>query len=365
MSGKKTTTLRWICRTVTHYNTYLFDAIDKQEGIDLEVNYTIEKRQSHPWKTEQLVTHKRRFYDTNFGLDWTLILKGLKSNRDTLYVIGSWSDPSVIVLILILSILKKRFVIWTDSPNVSGSYKGLLGKIRSRWISFVFTNAKKVMGTGEKAIENLKFLNCPDYKLINLPYFTNNEIFNNVNAHKLEEKIILISSGRLVNERKAFDHVIKAISRIIEKNPSIKLEYRIAGIGKDLESLKSLALSLNVQDYVFFDGWLEPQELTGFYNLGDIYVHPAKYEPYGVAVLEAMASGLAIIGSNNTGAIVDRIDHGVNGFIFKTGNINELKERISDLINDKELLLCFKERSRFTANQWPVSKGVQIVNGLI
>ena len=57
-------------------------------------------------------------------------------------------------------------------------------------------------------------------------------------------------------------------------------------------------------------------ELADIYASADIAVVPSTWEGFGFTVLEAMASGLAVIGSR-TGGIVDQIEHGVSGVLIE------------------------------------------------
>lgn len=348
-----------------HYNDVLFDSIDQEKDIDLFVNYMIEKQASHPWKTYHKALHQRGFYRKRLGIDWRLLREAIRATKDHLFVIGSWADLTAMLCIIVFVIRRKAFVIWTDSPSLTGSRGGIFRWLRSTWVNFVFRNAKYVMGTGKMAINNLREMGCLQGKLINFPYFTNLEAFQPKNERGLNDRLVLLSSGRLVNAKKGFDDVIRALALLKREQPQVRVEYHIAGTGPDFDMLKGLVKDENLEREVTFRGWLEPSQLIEFYQGGDIYVHPARYEPYGVAVLEAMACGLAVLGSDKTGAVVDRVNQGVNGYMFKTCDINSLKMYIAQLIDDPSEVITMKKKSRDTAEEWPVSVGVNIVKKLV
>ena len=357
----------WICEAPSHYNDFLFNAIfrDSKGAINLELNYMMSKVDSHPWKSQPNRHYPYRHYKKVLGIDWNLVFKTLRANRNTLFIIGGWTDPTAMLTMIILSIRRRLFVNWTDSPSPTGVSGGIYKQIRSLWIPFVFSKSTYILGTGKMALSTLKEMGCPEPKLINLPYFTDTQRFSPNENQMANEKLVFLSSGRLINSLKGFDLVIKALGDIHKENSGLLFEYRIAGTGPDLPFLEQLVGDLGLEKFVVFEGWLEPDELVQFYKQGDVFVHPAHLEPYGVAVIEAMASGLAIIGSNVTGAIVDRVEDGVNGYICEPNNVKKLRDNMLDLLMDKEKTQLFKLEARKAALLWPLSKGVEKINSIV
>lgn len=93
-------------------------------------------------------------------------------------------------------------------------------------------------------------------------------------------------------KRKGLDIVIDAYTGVREKHPSVTLD--IFGV---LES--ALPRSLRVKSHgVTFHGW---QSVIPF-ELYDVLVHPARYEPFGMVIPEARAAGLSVVMSNKVGA---------------------------------------------------------------
>lgn len=71
-----------------------------------------------------------------------------------------------------------------------------------------------------------------------------------------------------------------------------------------------------------------------YYQAADLYVHPAKAETFGNTIIEAMACGVHVIASA-TGGIPEIIENQVNGFLFPQGDVEQLAEKVVDLLSDE------------------------------
>jgi glycosyltransferase involved in cell wall biosynthesis len=351
--------VNWICELPTHYNDFLFNRIKKDGRIDLNVYYLHRQLQSHPWKSHKR-DYKYAFFYNFLGVDWKITLKSA-INRKELFIVGGWYNRTMFLIILFRILLNGKYIIWTDTPRLS-SKKGVINIFRSWWVKVVLVNAYNVWGTGISAINNLILLGAPKYKTYNLPYFTDSEIFNSREPISKLGELIFLSSGRLNNSHKGFDIAIKALGLLHMRMPNIKFKYLIAGVGDDLHNLINLCKENGIGEFVEFVGWLDINELEKFYKKGHLFLHPARYEPFGVAVIEAMASGLIVFGSDVTGVIIDRIIDGVNGFIHLNEDYEDLYKKINAFLttssNYQETLYS---NSIAKSNEWTLDKGVNLI----
>lgn len=212
-------------------------------------------------------------------------------------------------------------------------------------------------------------MGCPEKKQVNFPCFIDVDSFSPKTAigNADNDQITLLSSGRLINSIKGHDLALMAIAYVRDKI-GLKihhLRYRLAGTGPDLESLRSLASTLGLADQVEFVGWLESNQLPDFYRSGQILIHPSHLEPYGNAVIEAMACGLVVIGSHVTGAVIDRISHGQNGLIHRAGDLENLAAQITFVLAYPEKVAPMGAQARITAEEWPVSRAVSIIKSML
>ncbi|MEK6274459.1 MAG: glycosyltransferase family 4 protein [Actinomycetota bacterium] len=84
---------------------------------------------------------------------------------------------------------------------------------------------------------------------------------------------------------------------------------------------------------VVFGGYVPYPELPAMYGVADAFVHPARYEPWGVSVQEALASGLPVLASSMVGAARDFVTAGKNGLIYRAGNSEELGLKFPELLS--------------------------------
>ena len=83
--------------------------------------------------------------------------------------------------------------------------------------------------------------------------------------------------------------------------------------------------------------WLQIDELVNYSKKASAFVLPSYFEPWGMVVNEAIASGLPCIVSKNCGCAVDLIKQDISGLIFDPNNINELSFCMKIIENqDKE-----------------------------
>jgi len=113
----------------------------------------------------------------------------------------------------------------------------------------------------------------------------------------LADRTVLLTLGRLsATERyKGFDEVIEVLPLLARTRPDIS--YLIVGDGDDRQRLEEKASSLGVGDRVVFAGYVAESEKADHYRLGHAFVMPGRGEGYGIAYLEAAASGLPVLGS--------------------------------------------------------------------
>jgi len=127
---------------------------------------------------------------------------------------------------------------------------------------------------------------------------------------------------------------IKAIAIVKEKIPQLKLS--IAGSGPQKEELEKLVSDLKLEGTVVFTGKLRPDEVAHLYQSADIMLNPTTVDNMPNSVLEAMASGVAII-TTNVGGIPYIVEDNKTALLVEVNNAELMADKIMLLLNDKQL----------------------------
>jgi glycosyltransferase involved in cell wall biosynthesis len=117
-----------------------------------------------------------------------------------------------------------------------------------------------------------------------------------VNRYGLRSAIVMLTVGRLAaGERyKGVDEVIEVMPCLLRQWPALR--YLVVGDGSDRARLETKARALGLSDYVIFAGRVAEAEKVAHYNLADVYVMPSRGEGFGIALIEAAACGIPVVG---------------------------------------------------------------------
>jgi glycosyltransferase involved in cell wall biosynthesis len=133
-----------------------------------------------------------------------------------------------------------------------------------------------------------------------------------------------------LSDVKGHVYLIRAMQEVLTKIPSAKL--LIVGDGKMKEELVGLVERLGLIKSVFFVPSL--RDTREALSLMDVFVLPSLKEGLGLSLMEAMAAGLAVIGSD-VGGIKNLIQNGNNGILAQAQDVGGLSKAILELLQDQ------------------------------
>ncbi len=143
-----------------------------------------------------------------------------------------------------------------------------------------------------------------------------------------DEEKMLLYVGRVAPE-KELDILIKSAEILNQKGLKYKLV--VVGDGPAKEELEKR----NIEN-IIFAGYKTGEELLSYYASADIFTFPSSSETYGNVILEAMASGLAVV-TPYAGGIKENLKDMYNGLAMKPGDPQDMADKIEILINNEEL----------------------------
>jgi glycosyltransferase involved in cell wall biosynthesis len=154
------------------------------------------------------------------------------------------------------------------------------------------------------------------------------------------EDPLLLYVGRLSAEKG-----LEQLKPILEGVPGARLA--LVGDGPHRKVLEGVFAGMPVH----FAGFLRGEDLAAAYAAGDVFVMPSRTETLGLVVLEAMSSGLPVVGAH-AGGIPEMIESGKTGYLFD--DTEQAVEAIRGLLGCDEARLAMGEQARAYAvnNSW-------------
>ena len=156
-------------------------------------------------------------------------------------------------------------------------------------------------------------------------------------ANENEKIITHISNLRPV---KRVQDVISVFNNIQKEMPA---KLMLVGEGPEREHIESQCQELGILDKVIFFG--KSNEIDKILCFSDLFLLPSQTESFGLAALEAMASGVPVI-SSNTGGIPEVNINGFSGFLSNVGDVDDMTKNALHILRDQNRLKTFKENAR-------------------
>jgi glycosyltransferase involved in cell wall biosynthesis len=359
----------WFSPHPIHYNNFLFRNLSGKLPIDLRLFFFNKVLANYPWKSELSSGNKVYVFKKKLGVDWKIFWKFIysESREFDAIVVAGWSEPTMMLLLSYFRVTTKSYILYTDTPNVNRQ-RNLKQWLRRIWLSWILSGSKAVLVTGIRGFKTLEEWGASRHVIYNFPFATDLNYFSpNVNfPSTFSDPIKIVASGRLDVRHKGYDTALRGLALLKQRKPEIKFTYTVAGTGPDEEQIRNLIFELGLSSEVNLLGWLETDTLLKKYRESDVLLHAAVNDPFPNAVLEAMACGLVVVGSDSSGSVLERIKDRVNGLIHQTNNAESVYECLSYLsLRNEEEIKSLKLKSFDTAQKWSVEYNIQVMSEIL
>ncbi len=158
------------------------------------------------------------------------------------------------------------------------------------------------------------------------------------------EKILLHASN--FRRIKRVQDVVQIFSEVHKKVPSKLL---FVGDGPDRPMAEELARELGICDDIRFVG--RQEQMEDILAIADLFLLTSEYESFGLAALEAMASGVPVISTNAGGLPEINVD-GVTGYLAPVGDVKLMSSKAIEILSNDETLEQFKANARAHAEKF-------------
>ena len=149
-------------------------------------------------------------------------------------------------------------------------------------------------------------------------------------VEKKDNKFRIISCG-IASYRKGMQYLLKAF---IELEKQLDIEWwHLGNVSNEINELFIKTNSKNI----YLKGNINKSDLFKFYSQGSVFVLPSVDDGFGMVIVEAMACGLPVICSENTGIRDILTSNGAEGYIIPIRNHESIKEKIKFLYQNENI----------------------------
>lgn len=334
------TTEAWYCSDES-----IKGARDKQFGVDVK------------WDIPLLEGYKSRFFKNYswkpshstgfFGLMNLGMIRELFRIPKSVIVVHGWHYFTHLS-ILLLAKLKGHTVClrWEMPQNQEALKQGFKQSVRRAVLKhLLFPRISYFLNIGTQNRMLYKSYNIADSRLIFCPYSVDNKRFRSEHEklspskNALRKKMnipenakVIVFSGKYFDKKKPLD-LLDAFIRLNDINCWLIM----VGEGELRAKMETLICDQQLTN-VILTGFINQSQISEYYAVGDVFVMCSTVgETWGLSVNEAMNFNLPVIVSDLTGCSIDLVKNGNNGYVFKTGNIDELTLRLKEVLIEKKL----------------------------
>ena len=335
-----------------HYRRPLFDRLSERYDIlfvflGRQYTYPSFDKGSKSWDTMCLHSEEDLF--------WPLKLLRILFCTEANVIISSVpTSVGSLVSYLACRLKGKKFIIWTLSWNLSYEYlhrPEIYRRLRHTQYRFIVKKANAVVVSGNHSYNNHIEFGVPIARL-----FVANQTSFDLSVRKstdisvlplaTQKKHTILYFSRIML-RKGLDILIKAFKNLESEIEGVRL--LIAGDGDFRPFCENLVQELHVRDITFLGG-IPFEKAASYYAISDVFVLPSclrgQSEAWGLVINEAMSMGKPIITTDAVGAAYDLVENGVNGYVVKSGDVDDLYGALKRVLCDDELMKTMGRNSR-------------------
>ena len=280
----------------------------------------------------------------------------LEQQLDTsdLVIFNYYRHPLVEKLIDRCLELNKSWCFWGERPGFK--HAGVVGWLYRRWkLASLHESSAPIWGVGIWGLDQYRREFGNDRTYFDLPYFSNLSRFKASSRNPEQESRVFLYSGALI-KRKGVDLLAAAFCRLAEEFKHIELH--IVGDGELRPKLERKLTKY--QQRVKFFGFQPWEKLPHYYQQADILCIPSRYDGWGLVIPEGLAAGLPVISTDTTGAAIELIRDGCNGWLIDADSEDELyKTMYQAAILSPQQLADYSQAASDRASRHTLAHGVQ------
>ncbi|GGG97068.1 glycosyltransferase family 4 protein [Pedobacter zeae] len=346
------------------------------------------------------------------GYDYTFLKNKAKNqgthhfggiiNPDLINAVQSYQPDAILVYgwgwkshLKALSFFKGKIpVYFRGDSTLIDQQKSLKSLLRKYFLKWVYGHIDKAFYVGSANKAYFKHFGLKEEQLVFAPHAIDNDRFGEEKILESRlfrtqlgikgDEILILFAGKL-EPKKNPELLLNAIIDLRLKNTHLlfvgngllqeRLKKKVGevaekgylGYAQDY-SVGSSELEVgswdeNVKSTIHFMEFQNQSQMPVVYQACDLFCLPSQGpgETWGLAVNEAMAAGKAIMVSDKVGCADDLVKPGVNGSVFKSGDLADLKQKLKALTENKAKLTKMGMASKQIIQEWSFEKQVTVI----
>lgn len=233
--------------------------------------------------------------------------------------------------------------------------------LRGPLMRWFYAQCDACLAIGSRNAEFYRQHGVPARKIFQVPYTVDNAHFMGqadaarAQAPTLRAEIglreglkVLLYASKFTRRKHPMD-LLRA--KAILQEQGVECAVLMIGAGEEDQALRQYCQGQGLRD-VHFLGFRNQSELPRYYALADIFVLPSENEPWGLIINEVMCAGVAVVASEEIGAVADLVRPGENGLLFPACDVEALTDALRGLLRDPDLCRRMGRRSRDVIAGW-------------
>lgn len=347
-----------------HNQVDVFNELAKRPELELKVFYLRKLTPGRQWRTLRTIQHGHEFVrewriHQHFYLNPGLLMRILRF-RPSLVILTQYASIGMQLLMYLCAVLRIPFVLWSEAPGVRFSElppitnERLRRAGRSLALLPVRCFPREIWGVGRRACEAYERVTTIPCR--NVPYYLDQSWCRAIRRTGAGHPIRFLYAGKLIR-RKGIDKLLEATCALVRQGHDCRVV--VVGDGPDRHLLDKL--TRDERRHVEYLGFKELADLPAVFERADVLVFPSRYDGWGLAVIEALASGIPVIGSNAAGATVDAVVDEVNGFVVPPEDSAAIASSMRRFVLDPELVCRFGDMARQSARRYEATVGAAVI----
>jgi glycosyltransferase involved in cell wall biosynthesis len=320
-------------------------------GFGEEIRYDVDLVGGYPSRIlgNRLLPHIRKAPFRKFNSE--LLSPRFYREIDVLLING-WGSVSLITAILGCRFSRTPYLMFGDSTLESEGaerWRPIKSIIKRALVGSIVRNASKCLAIGTSNREFYLAYGARADQIHSVPLVIDNDAFRRAGEEAKRRRAEYLQSvgldsvlptilftGKMQTWKRPQD-VIKA-AKVMKTRANIVL----IGVGPMMTELRELSEGM---ESVRLLGFINQAAIGGWYGVADVFVMPSEFEPWGLAVNEAMAAGSVPVVSDAVGCGRDLVQP-ETGFKFSVGDVKQLADVLDVALSDAKHLDTLRANGR-------------------